>query len=568
MDNKIMKKRLGTRQVALLLAAALIILPGVSWAVTPPTSTNSGVIMQGLTGENPALPTPEGIITVPPEETSGNNISTEKQFVLKRVVVDVPNLYNPTILFDMDSDYIGRMVSFADLNVIAQRVTKKYREDGYIFSRAILPPQKIIDGVVHLRAIEGRIIHISIVGHYSDRNGLIEKIANGIDREHAANANDIERHLLLINDLPGITAKSFIKPSAEAEGGDLIIDVEEKSIEGSVGVDNRGSDFLGPYRGTAVAAFNDIFGLHDRTTFRTIDTPNTRELKFGDITHEEQIGDSGAKITARAAFTSTNPGGSISDQEITGDSQMYDLEALYPLVRSRQTNFNLVAGVNAIDSTTDVEGLQTADDRVRSVRAGTRFDLTDQYMGVNQFEVMATQGITGLGATPDGLGRSRVNGQEDFLMGDVTATRVQQLPDLWSLMLSGTGQASDHPLPASEQFSLGGPTYGRAFDTGEVTGDDGYAGVAELRYGGPIENNMILQSYQAYTYIDYGRVLNQDTVVGEFSSDSLTSAGLGVRVNMQYGLSGYAELDKPMDKAPVAEGDNGSRLFFSVLKRF
>ena len=44
---------------------------------------------------------------------------------------------------------------------------------------------------------------------------------------------------------------------------------------------------------------DDLFGQHDRTTFRTIDTINT-SLRFGDITHEEQIGSNGAKITARA----------------------------------------------------------------------------------------------------------------------------------------------------------------------------------------------------------------------------------------------------------------------------
>ena len=181
---------------------------------------------------------------------------------------------------------------------------------------------------------------------------------------------------------------------------------------------------------------------------------------------------------------------------------------------------------------------------------------------------MATQGLRALGATADGAGRSRSNGHEDFLKGDLTATRVQQLPDLWSVMLSGTGQIANNPLLASEEFNVGGPTFGRAYDTGEITGDDGYAGVAELRYGGPVENNKVLQSYQAYTFIDYGKVKNQSPVVGESASDSLTSGGLGVRLNFQQNFSGYAELDKPMNKPVASLGDNGSRLFFSILKRF
>ena len=562
-----MKKQIGTRLVTALFTSAFAILPTISWAVVP-TSAQPGVIMRGLEKNNPDRAPTDGAIIVPGEKSSGKKLSAKKEFVLKEVVLDKPNIYSPDVLRGMYGDLIGQKVSFADLNEIAQRVTKKYREDGYIFSRAVLPPQKIVNGVVHLRAVEGRIIHVKLVGKYKDNNGLIQKLADQISTDRAANAKEIERYLLLINDLPGITAKSFIQPSEEKGGGDLIIDVEEKSFEGSASVDNRGSKYLGPYRGTLVGAFNDTLGLHDRTTLRGILTSQTRELRFGDITHEEQIGDNGGRLTARAAFTASRPGGNISANDIKGKSQMYDVEGLYPLLRSRQYNFNLVGGVNALNSTTDVLGIQTANDRVRTVRAGTRFDLTDSLKGVNQFELMATHGIPGLGATPNGAGRSRVNGERNFLRGNATATRVQQLPDLWSVMLTGTGQAASRPLLSSEQFSVGGPTYGRAFDDGEVTGDDGYAGVAELRYGGPVEDNRVLQSYQAFTYIDYGRVVNKNTVVGEYSSNTLSSAGFGVRLNFQQNFSGYVELDKPMDKAPAAEGDKGSRLFFSVLKRF
>ena len=566
-----MKKIIGIEKSAILLAISLVVLPVSSRAATPipPSSTQPGVIMRGLEGQNPTSSNAEGVIVIPKEEAANKKkFSDVKAFVLRKVILDKPNVYTPEILYNMYKDMVGQKVSFADLNEIAQRVTKKYREDGYIFSRAVLPPQKVVDGVVHLRAIEGRIAHVKLVGHYTDKNGLIQKFADQISTTRAANSKEIERYLLLINDLPGVTARSLIKPSEESGGGDLIIDVEEKSNEGSVSVDNRGSRYLGPYRGTAVGALNDMFGLHDRTTLRGIITSDTKELRFGDISHEEQIGDNGAKITARAAITSSEPGGNIASQDIKGDSQMYDLEGVYPVVRSRQYNFNLVAGFNALNSTTDVSTVQTALDRVRTARVGTRFDLTDTLKGVNQFELMATQSLHLMGATEDGVGRSRANGHEEFLKGDLTATRVQQLPDLWSVMVSGTGQVANHPLLASEEFTIGGPTYGRAYDTGEMTGDNGYAGVAELRYGGPVESNKILQSYQAYTFIDYGKVTNQDPAVGEAARDSLTSAGLGVRFNLQQDFSSYVELDKPMNKPVASEGDTGSRLFFSVLKRF
>lgn len=564
-----MKMNFHAKSIAALLSATFLTLPVSAFAA--PTSTEPGVIMKSLDSMQRTMSDLKADILggekeEPPAPTG--QLSDVKTFTLKQVVLDKPNLYTPELVYNMYKDMVGQKVSFADLNVIAQRMTKKYRDDGWIFSRAVLYPQKVKDGIVHLRAVEGRIAHVEIVGNYTDRTGIIRRMADQIHTDRPANSKEIERYLLLINDLPGVTAKSFIKPSGEPNASDLIISIEERALEGSISADNRGSDYLGPYRGTLVGALNNTLGLHDRTTLRGILTAQTREMKFGDITHEEQIGHEGGKVTLRAAFTKTHPGGNVASQDIDGKSQMYDIEGQYPVTRNRQYNVYLLGGVNALDSKTDVVSIETANDKVRTVRAGARIDFTDRFEGVNQIEAFATQGIDELGANSDGLGRSRANGHHQFLKGTATVTRVQQLPYQFSAMVSGTGQISNNPLLASEEFSVGGQSFGRGYDAGELTGDNGYAGVAELRYGGPVDGDHFLQSYQAYTFIDYGKVKNQTVTVGESREDSLTSAGLGLRFNVRYDLSGYVEYAQPLTKVVASEGDDGSRFFFSVLKRF
>jgi hemolysin activation/secretion protein len=267
------------------------------------------------------------------------------------------------------------------------------------------------------------------------------------------------------------------------------------------------------------------------------------------------------------ALTTTEPGGNISSLGIQGDSQLYDLQGTYPLLRNRRYNLNLVAGLDALNSETDLLGIQTANDRVRSARAGVQSDFTDPLKGTNLFDLTGTQGLGILGATDDGPGRSRENGTHKFLKVALTATRIQQLPDLWSLMLSGTGQISRDPLLASEKFTVGGQPFGRAYDSGEITGDNGWAGMAELRYGGPV-NNKFVQSYQAYGFIDYGKTITKAPAVGEMTMDSLSSAGLGMRFNLQWDISGYLEGDMPLNQSVASEGDKGSRLFFNLSKKF
>jgi len=52
-------------------------------------------------------------------------------------VLDGAGVYKGADLSPLYRDFLGKKVSFADLNEIARRVTRKYRKDGYVFSRAI-----------------------------------------------------------------------------------------------------------------------------------------------------------------------------------------------------------------------------------------------------------------------------------------------------------------------------------------------------------------------------------------------------------------------------------------------
>lgn len=538
-------------------------------AQTVPPSAEPGIVTRSLESPDRSRQRLDDSITLPKMDDPKIEGSTEKVFVLNEVILDDATVYKIDDFKEITTPYVGQSVSFADLSGLAAAMTRKYREDGYIFSRVILPPQKIKDGVLHVRAIEGRVAKVEVTGNFKDSRGLVKKFADKISSDGPTNTRDIERYLLLIDDLPGLTARSFVRPSPTTPGGsDLVIVVEQDTFEASASIDNRGSRFIGPWRGELTGALNGVLGLHERTTLRAILASQTEELRFGEITHEQQIGAEGLRVKGRYAHTSTEPGGSLTSLGIQGDSDLYDLEALFPLMRSRNLNLNLLGGFNVNNTETDLSGVQIAKDRVRSLRFGGRLDFVDPLRGVSQFELMGTQGLDVLNATSDGTGRSRANGEHEFFRVNLTATRIQ---DLWlnnfSLLASATTQYTKDPLLASEEFAVGGGGFGRAYDSGELAGDKGYAGLAELRYSAAV-NNDILHSYQLYTFVDYGKVKNIDPAVGESASDSLTSAGIGVRFNLNHGVSGYVEWDKPLNKEVAGEGDDDSRIFFNLLKRF
>ena len=294
---------------------AVFLVTGAHAQQQVPSSAQPGVVTRTLQQPDRSLTRLEDIIIVPKEERAEGQGSKEKVFVLNQVVLKGSNTYKTEDFSAVYAPYMGKKVSFADLNTIALGMTRKYREDGYVFSRVILPPQRIKDGVLYVEAVEGRITNVTVEGDVKDTNGLIKVFADKIRSAGPANTKEIERYLLLIDDLPGITARSVVKPSKTPGGGDLAIVVEEDPFEGSVGINNRGSKFIGPWRGEVVGAFNSLFGIHDRTTLRSISTSDTEELLFGELTHEEQLGTKVRRVSGESMGKFMIPVPPMEEQE-------------------------------------------------------------------------------------------------------------------------------------------------------------------------------------------------------------------------------------------------------------
>ncbi|MBY0354143.1 MAG: BamA/TamA family outer membrane protein [Rickettsiales bacterium] len=100
-------------------------------------------------------------------------------------------------------------------------------------------------------------------------------------------------------------------------------------------------------------------------------------------------------------------------------------------------------------------------------------------------------------------------------------------------------------LPASEEFGIGGPSFGRAYDLSEIMGDEGVAGSLEVRYQA-IPEWRGLQTVP-YIYYDLGKVWNNDTDGESFSA---ASAGLGVRFAHELGINAQLGLAFPLTREP------------------
>ena len=147
-------------------------------------------------------------------------------------------------------------------------------------------------------------------------------------------------------------------------------------------------------------------------------------------------------------------------------------------------------------------------------------------------------------------------------------SRLQPLVEDVNILVGAIGQTSfGDSLLSSEQFGLGGLVYGRSYDPSEITGDHGLAGKAEVQWNA-IDRVSFLSNIQFYGFYEGGAVWLERPLPGENKRESLTSAGLGVRLATWDSVAASIELSKPLTRTVAAEGDKDPRVFFSVGTSF
>ena len=456
-----------------------------------------------------------------------------------------------------------KTVAVAQIQSLADELTTKYRNDGYILSQVIVPPQRIKAGVVRLQAVEGYIDQVKFDGDSIDRSGLLASYAEKIKRSKPLQSKVLERYLLLMNDLGGVSAHATLAPSSTQSGAsELIITLSHKRLNASFGINNRGSRFLGPWRGELSADAFSVLGLNEHTGLRVIST-GSDELNYVSVSHDQHLGSEGLMLGLTFANVESNPDLGAGSIALETYSRSGSIGLTYPLLRSREQNLNVRGNLTYFDSKST--GAFLSKDHIRAIRFGATYGSTDAWLGNNQLDLEVSQGLDILDATESGSANlSRADGQSDFTKFTLYAARLQALVPNWSLYGAFSGQYALDSLLAPEQFAFGGPQMGRAYDAAEIVGDSGVAVNLELRFTDSLPEQW-LQTYEFYGFYDYGKVWSRQTSANDAQEASAMSAGLGVRLNFNRWLSGYVEVDKPLTRNVAAKNNDDPRVFGGIL---
>ncbi len=497
-------------------------------------------------------------------------------FTLKDIDFEGLNVFSEADLEALYADRIGSKLTLSELSAIVDSITTYYRNNGYILSRAILPAQRIgASGRVKIQIVEGGVNNVILEGDEVAKKSVIHKYVQRIRNAQPITSETLERYLLLMEDLPGVTARAVIakaeNPTSQGAVSDIIITITRDPFEAAFDFDNRGSRFLGQYQAAITLTANNVLGIDEQTQFRFINTPiQYEELRFGEIRHEQQLGDDGLTLVLSGSYTKTAPGSSIEALDIEGDNINLTAGLNYPIIRSRQSNWFVNGDFTTRNTETTTFDTLLNKDELKVFTLGTAYDFVDDGFAINRMEASVSQGVN-FDVNRDGNdARSRNNGETSFTKINARISRLQPVSGPWTAFFAASGQYSADPLLAAEEFAIGGVEFGSAYDPAEIVGDSGLAARTEMQYNAT-PTDPLLTSVQLYGFLDGGKVWNRDIVAdSEVDAVSLMSTGLGARFNISDSISGNFEGAMPLTKDVAANGADGSapRLFFSMQYRY
>lgn len=486
------------------------------------------------------------------------------------LVIEGATVYTRDELLDIFAERRGEEITFGELYGFAKALQTRYQSDGYLLSFAYVPPQRVNDGIYRIVAVEGFVDRILVEDVEGRLKRTLERRLAPITEARPLRVAVLERYMLLANDLPGITASGVLQPSSDQPGAsDLVIKTTHMPVSASAVVDNRGSRFEGPWHAGGDASLNSILGLGEQFAAVVSSTPlQPEEMKSINLSYLQPLGDQGMQVSANGGYTRSRPGFTLEDFDILTTGLSFGLDVSYPVIRSRRLNLTLSSGVSYRNTEVELLDSPFTRDRIRSTQAAISMSENGFLGGATGLHLQLTQGLPVLNATdPEKTATSRNDANPAFTKVDFSIARAQPLYDAFSLTVTASGQYSFSHLPASEEYAVGGPRFGRAYDAAAITGENGIAGSLQLNYGIYPETSWI-ERIIPYLFYDIGKAWDDETSSSVGLNESLASAGLGLQVILAEGINFKVEYAKPLTEVPVGDDKKNGTVFITLNAGF
>ncbi|KTE21140.1 hypothetical protein ATE67_07435 [Sphingopyxis sp. H050] len=534
------------RRVRAAAVAGALLLPAAAWAAQPAATPIDGRPPLAPTGDSrDPLPDPQA----PRMELGKVELGARPDITITEIKFTGAGV--PANVAKAAQRFVGKKASADNLAKLAAAMTRAYSRSSVALFTLVIPDQDLSDGVVEVASAEGYISTVTLSGE-SDGGPtpLIARMANALPGRNPLPRSRFERTLGNIGDIPGATVKPGLSltgaPGAVAL--DLAVDAKRPTL--GFGFSTRTTSYVKDGILEANAKGYSLLRSGDETRLSGAAAVNFKSLLYVAGAHSTPIGADGTRAELSAAALRTRP----ANLAIDGDAWSAGFGVTHPLIRSTRRNLTASVRLDHLDSKNALFGSTLAAEKTWTAGGGLSFRMTEERTVVGA-RLGVAKGLDIWGAdVPVGVGET------GFLYGDAAVEANQAIGKAMVLRLAATGRWTRDRLPAAQRFSVGGATFGRAFDDGLVSGDRGGAGFAELALR-PLRKGRFAPS-ELYGFVDYADVTLLARPTNPRIGYRLGSWGGGIRLAYADHATIGLELADAW-KQPVPGFDQGWRVAFS-----
>ena len=455
------------------------------------------------------------------------------KFVLKGVAFDPSRFLDPSGLDALVAPHLGREADFTVLKEIIAQVNRRYRAAGIATASAMLPPQKIRDGIVRVALVEGRVGKVEVEGAtFTAPEFVTQRVAPaGSD---VLDSRALERDILWFNRSNDAQVRASLRPGDEFGLTDVLLTVTEPARDALVvSLDNHGYSSTGREQAGLFARRNGLFLDGDRASFYGI---GAEGAQTGSLSYNVPLGPWGTRLGVSFSHTRTQiVSGAFADLDVKGRSDQAALNLAQPLYVHPDWTISALGALAYSAPVTDIGDVRAADGNVLKTSLGG---------SVTFLQPGFSMTLTPTGSFAKAEDRL-LGGTNRFWLYNTTVETNAQLDPRTVLSFNGSMQlASAGNLPGDQVFQIGGPYSNRAYEPGMVSAARGYQMSAEI-------TRQLLSEplgLDVSAFYDRARVYNTNLPVSE-----LNSIGLGLRVVPVEGLTGELDMAWPLDRGVPRE---------------
>lgn len=442
--------------------------------------------------------------------------------------------------------HMGEGKTLADVEKAREALEKVYHGQGYLTVLVTIPQQRVNEGVVRLQVTEAPVDRLRVVDAKffspQDIKDAVPELAEG----KVPNFTDMQAELMAVNRNPDRRVSPVLRPGKTPGTVDVDLRVQDqRPFHGGLELNDRYSPDTTRSRLTASARWDNLWGKQHSIGITAQTAPeNTGESKVFSLNYAMPL--SGGDILALYGVKTDSDVAAVGTLNVVGRGTVLGLRYIKPLRGSDDFFQSASFGVDHkdFDQSVNLIGSGGFNTPIKYLPFTLGWDGT--WVGdknrTTRVGLAANFHVQGLEGDEQQFADKRYKGRPSYLYLRGHVSQERRYESGYSLNLRGQWQLAGQALISNEQFAIGGVDTVRGYLESAALGERGLAVSVE----GLSPNLMRLFSkaeeptgeLRALAFADGGQVRVIDPLLAEQDRFTLSSVGLGLRLNAGNGLKG------------------------------